>query len=76
MSGTIFMIWYDSDPKKTLGEKIGEGAEYFLGKYGKPATICLAHPDDLTGAKDSEAGIRVESDRRVMRKHIWIAAHE
>lgn len=52
MSATIFMIWYDGDSKKPLGEKIAEGLLYFRGKYGKPATICLAHPDDLPAQRE------------------------
>ncbi|MEW6650920.1 MAG: hypothetical protein AB1453_12120 [Chloroflexota bacterium] len=70
------MMWFDKDEKKLLSEKIMEAARYFEDKYGQRATICLAHPDDLVNGgnviQEGALGMRLESDRRVMRNHLWI----
>ena len=40
------MLWYQSNPKMTLAEKVTEAALYFKKKYGRTPDMCLINTKD------------------------------
>ena len=87
----IGMLWFDSDPKAGLAEKVERAAAYYHSKYGKIPTVCFVHPSMLpsNGKKPPEeieeaeptpssnfpAGIEVRSNPHVRPNHFWIGVN-
>ena len=50
------LLWYDDDPRKDSGRKIGEAAERYLRRFGVAPTVCHVHcPPQAAGSADPAA---------------------
>lgn len=44
----VGLLWYDDDPGRDLGEKIGRAARRYRQKFDTPASVCYVHPSTLS----------------------------
>lgn len=64
------ILWLD-DSSQPLAKKIGDAANCYRSRFGAPATLCYANPNDL--AEPTVIGaIRVEPRRNVPRNHYLV----
>jgi hypothetical protein len=73
------LLWYDDDPGRDLGEKVGHAARRYRRKFGAPPDACYVHPSALGGGNGkarSIAGVRVASLPSVLRHHFWLGREE
>jgi hypothetical protein len=72
------MLWFDNDPKTTLGVKIQKAMDYYKKKFGCVPDICLVHPSMLeSGQKQFEVGkLTIRPYRPVMPGHLWIGVED
>jgi len=79
----VGLLWYDSDPKRALEDKIGPAVERYREKYGRWPNTCYVHPQivgDQAGQESGlacrlhrpEAVIRVVSAPNVLLHHFWL----
>lgn len=70
------LLWFDSDPRATLAQKVRRAATHYRQKFGRQANICYVHPSHLEGDGREVDGVRVEPLRSVLRHHFWIGEEE
>lgn len=68
----IGLLWYDSDPKTGLAEKIRQAADYYAEKYGKRPNVCLIHPKMINGETSNVDGIEIKASKSVMINHFLV----
>ncbi|MDX1438065.1 MAG: hypothetical protein R3335_14735 [Anaerolineales bacterium] len=67
----IGMLWYDNDPKKSLGDKVDQAATYYQDKYGKSPDLCFVHPS--MESEEGQAGtVEIRSSGSVLPNYFWI----
>lgn len=75
----VGLLWYDSDPRRQLEDKIDRAAERYREKFGRWPNTCFVHP----GAMDGQAPrvlsiaargsrIRVMSAPNILLHHLWL----
>jgi len=64
-----WMLWYDD--QGDIVERVIRAANYYEKKYLCRPNLCLIAHGEIPGELMVN-GIRVISDRRVARKHLWI----
>lgn len=73
------MLWFDSDPKRDLPEKIRRAEAYYHQKYGRAATVCqISLAEALAEAAIPEAvdGISIRASALVLAHHLWLGVEE
>lgn len=73
-SGESKMLWYDADKGRSLEEKVLRAAEYFKGKYGVDATVCLINPSIAAQAPAEINSIALRPVHTVLPDHFWIGS--
>jgi hypothetical protein len=76
----VGLLWYDSDPKRGLEDKIGQAAQRYREKYGRWPNTCYVHPQIVDGggnhqvhvANRSRDEIRVLPAPNVLLHHFWL----
>lgn len=66
------MLWYDSGSSKDINERIENAVSYFVQKYGHKPETCFVNPEMLSGSNGMALSIKVVSDEKILRNHIWI----
>ncbi len=64
----MFLIWYDDTKKKPTEEKILEGVERYIERFGEPPNVCLVNPSDVVPTK----GITVRPTTYVRANNYWL----
>ena len=82
------LLWFDDDPRKDTGRKIGEAAQRYLLRFGVAPTVCRVHcPAQASGpgapaptlsftTPSRRAPLTVVPDRRVRPHHFWLGQAE
>ena len=82
------LVWFDDDPRKDTGKKIGEAAERYMLRFGVAPTVCRVHcPAQASGipaqapalsltAPSPAEPLAVLPDRRVRPHHFWLGQAE
>lgn len=78
----VGLLWYDSDPRRTLEDKVGRAAQRYHEKYGRWPDTCYVHPTAMVGRTGSDlvvslgqnprAVIRVKPASNVLVHHLWL----
>jgi len=77
----IGLLWFDSDPKVALEDKIRRAAGRYAEKFGRPATVCFLNPaalagrpasDDAFEVKLADGAVKVFTKRQVQPHHFWV----
>lgn len=71
-------VWLDTDKKKSLKEKLTEGLEHYLKKFGsKPDAIFISEKESEQIESDLKfEGIPVAVSKTVMGNHYWYSVKE
>ncbi len=64
----MFLLWYDDTKKKPTEEKILEGIERYVQRFGARPNLCLVHPEEVVQAR----GIAIRGAEYVRRNNYWI----
>jgi hypothetical protein len=73
----VGMLWLDTDETGDLEFRITRAAAHYRAKYGRTATMCLAHPSTLGKAPPRVvAGVKVRPNGKVLRRHLWLGVEE
>ena len=51
------LLWFDDNPKKTLSDKLAEGAARYQAKYGLIPNRCLVNPRHVPAEGTIVAGM-------------------
>jgi hypothetical protein len=68
----VGMMWFDSDPKKPLAQKIGEAAERYQKKYGEAPDACRVPVSMLAETELQIGRVSVRPMRSILPGHLWI----
>jgi hypothetical protein len=67
------MLWYDSDPKTSVTEKLDKAIEYYKKKYDETPTLAFTHPGMFAKVKqDEQLPIELRPDRGTPAGHFRI----
>ena len=75
------LLWYDSDPKRALEDKVGQAAQRHREKYGRWPNTCYVHPQAISAQAEEEsisfdlAGakrVRVLTAPNILLHHYWL----
>jgi len=68
------MMWFDSDNKRSLEQKIVEAARYYTAKYKHKPELVLINPGEVKPGEPTPhlPGIDIENLNIVLPHHIWI----
>ncbi|WP_347243348.1 hypothetical protein [Thermogutta sp.] len=82
----IGLLWFDDDPKRSLGQKVENAARRYIEKFGHPPNVCYVHPSMLNGLADNGTSaisldiggfqLRVKPRRSILRHHFWLVCEE
>jgi hypothetical protein len=70
------MLWYDNTPQMELKIRIEKAANYYRIKYRRDPTLCLVHPDSLSGSQLQCGRLTVRANRSVLPRHFWIGVED
>ncbi|MBN1994762.1 MAG: hypothetical protein JW953_18845 [Anaerolineae bacterium] len=66
------LLWFDSDPRRKLDDKIGQAATRYQVRFGRRPTVCYLNVADLDGQPGEVKGIRLQAVSNVLRHHFWV----
>ena len=80
----VGMMWFDDNPKLSLGKKIEKAVVYYRQKYHREPNLCLIHPGMIEDGKsdagrvelDNIVGLTVRTYRPVLPGHFWIGMED
>lgn len=72
----MFLVWYDSDRKRKLEEKVAQAAERYTERFGAAPEIVLLNPTQAGEEVAAIAGIPVRATSLVLPNHVYIGVEE
>jgi len=69
------MLWFDNDPKTTLGQKIQNAVDYYAKKHGSKPNLCLVHPSMINEPTTID-NIVIRPYPSILPGHLWIGIEE
>jgi len=66
------LLWYEPEKEFELEKSIEKAIDYFVYKYGRNPLACYVHPDAITSEFVSRKEIKVMSDEKIIKNHIWL----
>ncbi len=71
----MYFVWYDDNPKKTIGAKIDEAVLRYKQHYGRTPSVCMLN--DTVPSADYEpamqsVGVRVMGAKNVPQNYFWV----
>jgi hypothetical protein len=71
------LLWFDADPKTSLGDKVAAAAKRYQRKYGRKPNLCYVNPLMLPGNEPAEyEGVRLIPRSNILKHHFWIGVEE
>ncbi len=64
----MFLLWYDDTKKKPAEEKILEGVQRYLERFGEAPNVCLVNPSEAIQAH----GLLIRPTAHVRPNNYWI----
>ncbi len=73
----MYFVWYDDNPRKTVGAKIDEAVLRYKERYGRTPDICMLNeaiplgeyqPSPLTN------GLKVLAAKNVPQNYFWVGS--
>lgn len=68
----MFLLWFDDTKKKTVEQKILEGVERYLERFGERPNVCVVH----RGAQVPALGIEIREAEYVRPNYFWIGLED
>lgn len=66
------MLWYDSNNKNTVEDRLNQAIEYFISKNGCPPLQCYVNPDLIDAPITLSNTIKVVPNERILKNHFWL----
>jgi len=70
------LLWFDSDPKRKLVEKVARAADRYRSKFGRKPNLCYINPATLGSEPGDYNGVRLVPAPNVLKHHFWIGVDE
>lgn len=70
------LLWFDSDKKRNLANKVARAADRYRFKFGHRPNICYVHASMLDNGSVELDGVRVVPAYNVLKHHFWIGIEE
>lgn len=70
------LLWYDSDPKRTLETKVTDGAQRYREKFGASPNACYVNPAALGQVSMRVGSVEVIAAHNILVNHFWIGVSE
>jgi len=70
------LLWFDSDPKRDLAEKVARAAARYQFKFGRRPNLCYVHTSMLDLGSVELNGVRLMPAHNVLKHHFWIGIEE
>lgn len=64
----MYLLWYDDTKKKPTEDKILEGVQRYVERFGQTPNVCLVNPSEVILSN----GITVRPASYVRLNHYWI----
>lgn len=64
----MYLLWYDDTKKKPTEDKILEGVQRYVERFGQTPNVCLVNPSEVILSN----GITVRPASYVRPNHYWI----
>ncbi len=64
----MFLLWFDDTKKKPVEEKILEGVQRYVERFGQTPNVCLVNPGEAVQAN----GITVRPTAYVRPNNYWL----
>jgi hypothetical protein len=65
------LLWFDSDSRRKLTDKIHQAANRYQTKFGHQPTVCYLNTADFEGPTEIN-GIQLRAAANVLRHHLWL----
>lgn len=69
------LLWFNSDPKKSLAAKVEEAAARYQHKFGRRPNLCYVHSSMVDGPTQVD-GVRVVPRRNTLVNHFHVEVEE
>lgn len=66
------LLWFDSDPKRPLEDKVAAAVQRYLEKFGVRPDACHVNPGQLPQQETHVEGVRIVADDNVLPHHFWV----
>lgn len=66
------LLWFDDDPVRTVGDKVGRAVLRYQQKYGHKPDVCYVHPAHLNESAPNVAEVKVLPAKSVLPHHFWL----
>jgi hypothetical protein len=66
------LMWFDNDPKKSLGDKILDAAGHYLRKYRVNPNCCYVHPSMIQNSDLQVDRVVIRTSKSVLPNHLWM----
>lgn len=74
MKDEWYMVWYDNDFKKPVGQRIEDGMRVFEKHFGQAAMWVEINPADAAGVADEDLpDVHVWVNTHVLVGHFWLS---
>lgn len=68
----LYLVWYDADARRTVGEKIQNASDAYLRRFSAAPNVVLVNAADVTELAEME----VRAERTVQPHHFWVGRSE
>lgn len=68
----VGLLWFDGDKRRSPVDKLDQAAARYTERFGRSATLCHVHPDDVF----AHPSIRVLPSGAILRGHFWVGREE
>ena len=72
----VGLLWFDSDPKRSLEEKIATAAQRYQVKFGTLPNTCYVNPDTVTEKRLNIGDLEVLAADNVLPNHFLLGVSE
>ena len=66
------MLWYDSNLKSTVEDRLNQAIDYFITKNGRPPLQCYVNPGLIESPITLSNTIKVVPNERILKNHFWL----
>ena len=70
------LLWFDSDPKRDLADKVARAADRYQFKFGRRPNLCYVNSSQVDGGPVKLDGVRLLPAHNVLKHHFWIGVEE
>lgn len=70
------MLWYDSNRKSAVEDRLNQAIDYFISKNGHPPLRCYVNPAMIEEPITLRDTIKIVPNERIIKNHFWLEYQE